>query len=233
MFFNDYSLDNESLCKLWGEFSKVKQSYTPNERWNELVNTDAKNAEFATLTMDNIIYDFYEKTYDEESEKTQAPFYCTTMMIIIAKKAAIDYRVEMNLPSYEFTTYFEGTRLTTVFERNKEFSEALEVFTKYQEKMLEVFNVDEITLWRMFNEPELIEKFDELAEDNENFGIPFLETFTNILTHDFVRHYLHLPNERIIPDYFEKEDEDCEGQGSCVGYETPCCGDKCYNDSEV
>ena len=223
MFFADYNLEPESLCKLWGEFMKTKQAYTPNERWSELINTNSKNSEFAVLTMDNIIYDFYRNNFNEESENTSIPYYYTTFMIVLAKKATIDYRVEMNIPAYEFTTYFESTRLTTLFERNKDYSEAPENFSKYQDRIIELFPNEEITLYKMFNEEDEVKKFETMCEDDKEYGLAFIDAFSNLLAYDFVKNYMKLPNTRVV-DFIDN---------STYEGESDCCEDECCPDSEV
>ena len=155
--------------------------------------------------MDNIIYNFYKNTYTEEDEHNIAPFLCTSMMIILAKKTTIDYGVEMNIPDYEFSTYFQSTRLYTVFERTREFSEQMDDFAKYEGKIKEMFPDDETTLWALFNDQEMANIFDNICNDTENYGIPFIDTFTNILTYDFVRNYMNLPNERNLNDIYDEE----------------------------
>lgn len=203
MFFDEYPKDK--LTCVWREFAKIKQSYAPEGRWSEIVDKSYRNAPFTVLTMDNIIYNFYKNTYTEEDEQNYGPFLCTAMMIILAKKTTIDYGVEMNIPDYEFSTYFQSTRLSTIFERTREFSEQMDDFTKYEGKIKEMFPDDEITLWRLFNEPELVTEFGKICDDTENYGITFIDTFTNILTYDFVRNYMNLPNERNLNDIYSEE----------------------------
>lgn len=203
MFFDEYP--NDKIGCVWREFAKIKQSYTPDERWKEIIDKSYKNAAFTVLTMDNIIYNFYKNTYTEEDEQNCGPFLCTSMMIILAKKATIDYGVEMNIPDYEFLTYFQSTRLSTVFERTREFSEQMDDFVKYEGKIKEMFPDDETTLWVLFNDPEMADGFGKICDDVENYGIKFIDTFTNILTYDFVRNYMNLPNERNLNDIYDED----------------------------
>ena len=203
MFFDEFQKDK--LSHLWGEFAKIKSSYTPNERWKEIIDSEYKNADFAALTLDNIIYDFYKNTYNEESEENCVPCVCTSTMVILAKKTNIDYDVEMVLPSYEFTTYFETTRIDTVFERTRNVSEMQDEYQKYENKLKELFP-EETTLWNLLNNVENAEKYDELCENNDGFGIGFIDVFTNILAYDFVRNYLLLPNERDLSIIYSKSE---------------------------
>ena len=224
MFFDEYP--KEKLATMWREFAKIKQSYTSDERWSEIIDRCYKNAAFADLTMDNIIYSFYKNTYSEEDEQTCVPFVCTCIMLILAKKATIDYAVEMNIPDYEFSTYFQSTRLTTVFERTREVSELHDEFKRYEDKMKELFPEEEITLWTLFNDVETSKKFDELCDDVENFGIAFIDVFTNILAYDFVRNYMNLTNERNLNDIYEENDYDeCYTTGSNSQDGGECCAD--------
>ena len=239
MFFDEYP--KEKLSQMWSEFAKTKRDYTPEERWKEVIDSKYRNAAFAALSMDNIIYSFYKDTYDEESEKTCVPCVCTSMMIILAKKATIDYNVEMNIPAYEFTTYFETTRLESLFERTRDVSELHDEFKKYEGKLNELFPEEETTLWKLFNDEEKSKKFDELCDNNDGFGIGFIDVFTNMLVYDFVKNYLQLPNERNLNNLFSDDDEDyeicdegdcCETEdvycdGSSYDYDAPCCEDSC------
>jgi hypothetical protein len=163
------------------------------------------------------------------------------MMIILAKKATIDYNVEMNIPAYEFTTYFETTRLESLFERTRDVSELHDEFKKYEGKLNELFPEEETTLWKLFNDEEKSKKFDELCDNNDGFGIGFIDVFTNMLVYDFVKNYLQLPNERNLNDLYSDDDEDYEiydegdcgetedvcCEGSSYDYDAPCCEDSC------
>ena len=214
MFFDEYP--KEQLTSMWREFAKLKRDYTSEERWKEIVDKQYRNASFAVLTMDNIIYDFYKNTYNEESEKTVCPFICTSMMVILAKKANIDYGVEMVLPAYEFTTYFETTRLESLFERTRDVTELRDEFKKYEGKLNELFPSEEITIWKLFNEEELAKKYDELCDNNDGYGIGFIDVFTNMLAYDFVKNYMQLPNERDLNDlYIDDESEDYDEVEAC------------------
>lgn len=241
MFFDEYP--KEKLSQMWSEFAKTKRDYTPEERWKEVIDSKYRNAAFAALSMDNIIYSFYKDTYDEDSEKTCVPCVCTSMMIILAKKATIDYNVEMNIPAYEFTTYFETTRLESLFERTRDVSELHDEFKKYEGKLNELFPEEETTLWKLFNDEEKSKQFDELCDNNDGFGIGFIDVFTNMLVYDFVKNYLQLPNERNLNDLYSDDDEDyeicdegdcCETEDVCCeessyDYDAPCCEDSCGN----
>lgn len=241
MFFDEYP--KEKLSQMWSEFAKTKRDYTPEERWKEVIDSKYRNAAFAALSMDNIIYSFYKDTYDEDSEKTCVPCVCTSMMIILAKKATIDYNVEINIPAYEFTTYFETTRLENLFERTRDVSELHDEFKKYEGKLNELFPEEETTLWKLFNDEEKSKKFDELCDNNDGFGIGFIDVFTNMLVYDFVKNYLQLPNERNLNDLYSDNDEDyeicdegdcCETEDACCeessyDYDAPCCEDSCGN----
>lgn len=228
MFFDEYPKEN--LATLWSEFAKVKKDYTPEERWKEVIDSKYRNASFAALTMDNIIYDFYKNTYGEEAEKTCVPCVCTSTMIILAKKANIDYGVELNLPAYEFTTYFEETRLETLFERTRDVSELHDEFKKYEGKLTELFPEEGTTLWTLLNDEENAKKFDELCDNNDGFGIGFIDVFTNMLAYDFVKNYLQLPNDRNLTDLYNDDDEEydyaCEGEAVCE-CEDSCAKDEC------
>lgn len=229
MFFDEFS--KEQLPKLWGEFAKLKKDYTPEERWKEVIDKQYRNASFAALTLDNIIYDFYKNTYNEESEKTCIPCVCTSMMVILAKKANIDYNVELVLPSYEFTTYLETTRLESLFERTREVSELHDEFKKYEGKLTELYPEEGITLWSLLNDEDKAKLFDELCDNNDGFGIGFIDVFTNMMTYDFVKNYLQLPNERNLNDLYRDDNEDYEYDGS----PDECCveaADECYPEAE-
>ena len=229
MFFDEYP--KEKLSQMWSEFAKTKRDYTPEERWKEVIDSKYRNAAFAALSMDNIIYSFYKDTYNEDSEKTCVPCVCTSMMIILAKKATIDYNVEMNIPAYEFTTYFETTRLESLFERTRDVSELHDEFKKYEGKLNELFPEEETTLWKLFNDEEKSKQFDELCDNNDGFGIGFIDVFTNMLVYDFVKNYLQLPNERNLNDLYSDDDEDyeiCE-EGDCCETEDVCCDGSSYH----
>ena len=208
MFFEDFQ--KEDLPKVWGEFARIKRDYTASERWKEVIDEEYRNAAYADLTMDNIIYEFYQNTYDEEAEKTCVPCVCTSMMIILAKKANIDYSVEMTLPAYEFTTYFETTRLHELFARTRDLSELHEEFKKYEDKLTELFPDEDTTLWKLCNDEDKAKIFEELCDNNDGFGIGFIDVFTNIIAYDFVKNYLCLPNERNLSDVYRpcEYDED-------------------------
>lgn len=198
MFIKDYPLDK--LSSFWGEFLKAKQAYTPNERWEEIVNTNYKNKDFLVLSYDDILYNGYTQKYNEESEKTVVPFISTAFTIILAKKVIIDYGVEMNLPSYEYDTYFESTRLSTLFDRTRDVSELQDKFEDYEKKLTEMFS-EETTLASIFTEENNAKQIDELC-DNSEYGMQFIDIFTNIIAYDFVKNYLHLNNKRNISDIF-------------------------------
>ena len=226
MFFNEYP--KEKLSQMWGEFAKLKRDYTPETRWNEVIDSKYRNAAFAALTMDNIIYSFYKNTYDEESEKTCVPCVCTSMMIILAKKAIIDYNVEMNIPDYEFTTYFETTRLESLFERTRDVSELHDEFKKYEGKLNELFPEEDTTLWKLFNDEDKSKAFDELCDNNDGFGIGFIDVFTNMLVYDFVKNYMQLPNERNLNDLYNDDEDECCYNGCDGEYcDSECCEDDC------
>ena len=228
MFFDEYPKDK--LTQMWREFAKVKKDYTPQERWDEVIDKNYRNAEFAVLTLDNIIYDFYRNTYDEEAEKTCVPCVCTSVMVILGKKTNIDYGVELVLPAYEFTTYLETTRLSALFERTREVSELKDDFKKYEGKLMELFPVEDVTLWNLLNDEEMATKFDELCDNNDGYGIAFIDVFTNILVYDFVKNYMQLTNERNLNDLY-KEDE--EYYGDCVEAEDGVCYDTCETENEA
>ena len=219
MFFDEY--DTSKLPSMWSAFAKVKKDYAPEERWSEIIDKSYKNAAFAALTDDNIIYDFYRNHYSPEDEKTNVPYVCTTLMIIMSKKANIDYGVEITLPAYEFTTYFETTRLHSLFEKTRDVAELKDDFKKYEDKIKELFPSDELTLWNLWNTPETAKQFADVCDDNENFGIGFIDAFTNMLVYDFVKNYMELPNDRNLNDIY-KEADDCDED--CGYYDEDCDG---------
>lgn len=229
MFFDEYQKEN--LPHMWRDFAKVKQSYTSEERWSDIIDKSYINAAFADLTMDNIIYNFYKNTYTEEDEQTCAPYVCTCIMLILAKKATIDYAVEMNIPDYEFSTYFQSTRLTTVFERTREVSELHDEFAKFEKKMKELYPDEEMTLWSLFNNPDTAKKFDELCDSIEHYGLAFIDVFTNILAYDFVRNYMNLPNERNINDIYECNEDYADDCVETYDDGGECCANGCGCDS--
>ena len=207
MFFSNYPR-GEELKTMWSSFAKQMQNEAPITRWGEVVNTNNKNVYKAVLAMDEIIYDFYRKTFNEESEKTIVPYMVTIAMNIIARNAIMDYEVEMDLPPYEFTNYMQSTRLCTVLTRTKDDSEMPEDFSKYSNVLTETFPNEELTLWDMFMTEEECVKFESMCHrENEELGIPFIDSFFNMVTFDFVRNYLNLPNERNVKYYNLEENE--------------------------
>lgn len=217
MFLSEYP--TEDLVNVWRAFAKIKQAYTPHERWKEIVEGTYRNASFLELTLDDIIYSFMKNTYKDEDFETMAPFYTISFMIILAKKSIIDYNVEDVIPSYEFETFFKTTRLHSMFERARDLSESKEDFEKIETKFLEVYPEEETTLYDIFNSDEKVKLLNDIivnTDTNKNdddvkndlFSIKFIDILTNIIVYDFIRNYFHLKNERNVVDVYTVDSDD-------------------------
>lgn len=211
MFIEDYP--SEELSVFWDKFGESKKSYTPNERWDEIVNENFRNKEFLSLTLDDVLYcGYYEKYQEKEKEATEVcPFLYMSLIAILARKTIIDYNVEKVIPSYEFDTYFQTRRIASLFENCRVMSEMIEKFSTYEQKMLELFPEESTTLWDIVNNEEQGKIFDGICE-NEDFSFEFLDLFTNMLTFDFVRNYWGFNNERNLDNIFDDDfDNSIEG----------------------
>jgi len=205
MFFDDYPQDK--LTSIWGEFAKTRQSYTPHERWEGVVDGSYRNSSFLELTLDDIIYGYMKQEYpDEIAVDDMSEFQTISFMIILAKKSIIDYHFDNTIPVHEFDTFFKTTRLTTLFERNRDYSENKELLKKYEEKLMEMYTDDSMTLFDMLNKPELSKMFDDLYE-SEDYGIEFIDVFSNLMVYDFIKNYYRLNNERDLSNIYELREE--------------------------
>jgi len=232
MFFEINKYSEEELKTFWQNFADLTNHYTSNERWGEIVPKDDEYGDFLSLTFDNILYSGHNTVFDnDELKNTTAPFMFTSISIILAKKVIFDYGVKQTIPYYEFETYYQTTRLTSVFERTREFSELKEDYKKCEESLLPAYPQEETTLWHVLTSPDLSDKLSAMFDDKE-FGFSLIELFTNMLAYDFVRNYLKLNNERrditAVPVGFnELSDDECGDV--CAKEDAYCEEQKEYN----
>lgn len=231
MFFEVNKYTHEELKTFWQNFSKLTNHYTSNERWSEIVPKNDEYSDFMSLTFDNVLFNGHDNLFKNEDDfKTCCPFIFGALSIILAKKVIFDYGVKETIPYYEFETYYQSTRLITVFERTREFSELKEDYKKSEDLLLTTFPDEEVTLWHLLTVPDLSGKLDELFEEKE-FGIQLIELFSNILSFDFVRNYLKLSNERrdlsVIPEPCQENGCDGEYYTEAVPASNECDGGEC------
>lgn len=211
MFTDNYTTEEE-IKKIWLDFAKQKRDASPIERWESIFSIST-NKDITSLGQDEILFPMVFDEYSEEEFKNRmSPGYTITVLLCLAKKSYTEYLVDTVLPYYEFKTYFESTRLSSIFERNKDVSEMREVYDKYNEVICDKFK-DETTLWTLFNDDNNVKVFDDyinsLADESKSFE--FIDLFMNLLTYDFVKNYMRLPNERNIQTYdVEEEDDECD-----------------------